>query len=154
MKHWGDEIHTNTDEWLCHSHGLFGPNCFPVNANLRELVECFLELLTIEFSLVCHVPLAKRPFRGQITDLIGAGIKYEISLVGASALLVDYAHGLGNQPDALTHCIIYPLRCQATLILSNPYGVCGLLADSNTSDLGPDGDMLSRNLDCNSICGY
>jgi hypothetical protein len=73
-------------------------------------------------------------------------------LLVAGALLVDDAHGLGNLPDALPHCIIYPLCCQATLILPNPTGFCCTLADSNTGVLGPDADLKSRHLDCISIC--
>jgi len=134
------------------SLGLFEPILPSVKANLRELVQCCLEFLTIEVSLVCHVPFSKRPFGLQFTDSSNATIGEEIPLLGAGALSVDDAHGLGNLPDALPHFIIYPLCCQAILILPNPHGFCCPLADSNTSVLGPDVDLKSRHLDCISIC--
>jgi hypothetical protein len=74
-----------------------------------------------------------------------------IPLLGASALLVDDAHGLGNVWYMLPHFIIYPLCCQATLIMPNPHGFCCPVADSNTGTLGPDVDMYSRHVDCISI---
>ena len=78
-------------------------------------------------------------------------IDYEIPLLGAGALLVDDAHGLGNLPDALPHIIIHPLCCQATLILPNPHCFCCAFADSNTGVFGPDVDLTRRHLDCISI---
>ena len=78
-------------------------------------------------------------------------IDYAIPLLGAGALLVDDAHVLRNLPDALPHFIIYPLCCQATLMLPNPDGFCFSLAGSNTGILGPDADLKSWHLDCISI---
>jgi len=134
------------------SRGFFERIIPSANANLHELVQCCLEFLTIVVSLVCHVPFPKRPFTLQFTDSSNATIDKEIPLLGAGALLVDDAHGLGNLPDALPHFIIHPLCCQATLILPNPHGFCCPLADSNTGVLSPDTDLKSQRLDCISIC--
>ena len=151
-KHRGDEIHTNVHECPLLSRVFFEPNLPSVKANLRELVQCCLDFLTIEVGLVCHVPFSKGPFGLQFTNSSNAMIDWEIPLLAAGALLVDEAHGLGNLPDALPHFIIHPLCCQATLILPNPHGICWPMADSNTGVLGPDVDLKSRHLDCISIC--
>ena len=141
MKHQGYEIHTNMHEFSLLSRGFFALNLPSAKANLCELVQCCLEFLTIEVSLVCHVLFPKQLFRCQICDSSNATIDWEIPSLGAGSLLVDDAHGRGNLPDALPHLIIYLLCCQATLILTNPHGFCCPLADSNTGVLGPDTDL-------------
>jgi len=122
--HRGDGIHTNVHEFLPVSRGCFQPILPSAKANLRELIQCCLEFLTIEESLACHVPFPKRHFRHQMTDLRNATIDWEILSLVAGTLLVDDSHGLGNLPDALPHFVFYPLCCQATLLLPNPHGFC------------------------------
>jgi hypothetical protein len=151
-KHWGDEIQTNVHKFPPLSWGFFEPNLPSAKAYLHELVQWCLEFLTIEVSLVCHVPFPKWPFALQFPDSSNAMINYEITLLGAGALVVDDAHGLGNLPDVLPHFIIHLLCCQATLILPNPHGFCCPLADSNTGVLGLDVDLKSQHRDCISIC--
>jgi len=136
-----NEIHTMVHKWLILNRGFFEPTLSLVKANLHELVQCCLEFLTMKVSLVCHVPFPKRPSRLQITDSSNATINWKIPSLRAGASLVDDAHGLGNLPDAHPHCIIYPLCCQATIILPNAHGFCCPLADCNTGILSPDGDL-------------
>jgi len=102
-------------------------------------------------DLVCHVPCAKRSVRCQVTDLSYTMIDWVIPLLGAGTELVPDAHGLVNLPEALPPFIIFPLNCQATLLLPNLQGFCCPLADSNSSVPGPGVDLLSRHLDCISI---
>ena len=82
-KHRGDEIHTNMDEFPLLSRGFDNPILPSAKANLRKLVKCCLEFLTIVDSLACLVPFPKRPFRRQITDSNNATIDYKIPLLGA-----------------------------------------------------------------------
>jgi len=151
-KHWGEEVHMKVDYFPHFSQGFVDPLLSSANDNLGKLVSGSLEFLTIEVRLVCQVPFPKWCFRLQITDSSNATIDLEIPFLWASSLLVADAHGLGNLPDALPHFIIFPLCYQATLLLANPHGFHCPLADSNTSVLGPDVDLLSRHLDCISIC--
>ena len=74
MKHRGDEIHTNLQQFPLRSRDFFDPIHPLAKANLQDLVQCFLEFLTMEISLACHVPLPKRPFRLQFTDWSDATI--------------------------------------------------------------------------------
>ena len=68
-------------------------------------------------------------------------------MLGAGALLVAYAHALGNLPDVLLHFTIYLWCCQATPTLPNLHGFSCPFADSNTRVLGPDVDLVSQDLD-------
>jgi len=68
--HWGDEMHSNMDEYALLRQGFVNPILPSVKANLSEriMIMCCHEFLTIEGSLVCHVPLPKWSLRCQITD--------------------------------------------------------------------------------------
>jgi len=150
-KHWCNEMHTNLHKFPRLSPGFMASILSSVMVNLWELGHCCLEFLTIEVSLVCHVPFPNWPFRRQITELSNATIDQEIQVLGAGVFLVDGSE-LGNLPDVLSHCIICPLCSQATLILPNPHGFCCTLTDCNTGIPGPDTDWLSYHLDCITIC--
>ena len=152
MKHRGDDIHSNMHEVPLLSCSFLEPILPSAQANLRKLVPRCLESLTVEVCLVCYVPFSKQPFRHQITDLSKAKINYEIPLLGAGALLVDDAHGLGYLPDALHDIIVHPLCCRAPPVLPNRHGFCCPLADFTTFILGPDADLASQHLHCIRIC--
>ena len=138
LKHQNDEIPTNVDQFPGQRRGYFEPILPLAKAILHQLVHCCVEFLTIKVTVVSHVLFPKRPFECQITDSINATIDQGISLLRANALLFDVAQGLANLPEALPHFIIYPLCCQATLIMPSPHGVGWPLADPNTGVLGPD----------------
>ena len=140
-KYLGDEIHTNVDECLLHSRGFVYPMLPPAKANLPELVQCGLDSLTIEVSLVCQVPIRMQAGRREAPDSSNAMIVKDITLLGPSALYVADAHGLVNHPDTLPHFIIVQWCCQATLLLPNPHGICCPLADTNSGDIGPCGTV-------------
>jgi len=72
----GDEIHSNVQEFPLLSRHLVDPILQSATAILCELVLRGLESLTIEDSVLCHLPFPKLPFRRQITDLSNATIKY------------------------------------------------------------------------------
>jgi len=93
--------------------GFFKPILLFAKDNLHELAQCCLEILTIEVSLVCHVPFQSRIFRCQITDSSNTTIDLEIPLLEAGTVNVDDGHGLGNLPDTLPHllsvrCVVKP----------------------------------------------
>jgi hypothetical protein len=137
----GNEINTNVHEVTLRTQCIFESILPSVKANLLKVVQCWLVFLITEIGHVCHQPFPKQSFRLQITDSNHVTMDYEIPLLGVSTLLVDDAHELGNLPDTLPHFIIYPLCCQATLLLLNRHGFCCLSADYNTGVLGPDTDL-------------
>ena len=103
-EHQGNEIHTNIDKFaVLTSSGFINPRLPPAKANFCKLFQCWLEFLTIQDSLVYHVPFLKQPSQHQITDLSNAMINLEILLLRGCHLLVADTPGLGNIPDALEH---------------------------------------------------
>jgi len=139
------------DKFPCFSQGFVYHIHFLVKANLFNLIKRHLQFRIIEDIVVCHAPFPIWKGRWKITDPSYAMIGYVIPLVRASTLFVAEAHGLGKCPDTLSHCSIYPLYCQATLLLPNRHSICCPLVDSNTWILGLDVDILSHHLDCSSI---
>jgi len=82
-KHWCDEIHTNMHEVHFLSRGLVELILPWVKANLRELVQCCLDFVTLEVSLGCHEPFSTRPVWPQITDSGNTTFDFGIPLLGA-----------------------------------------------------------------------
>jgi hypothetical protein len=58
----GDIINTNVHEIRLLSQGFCQLTIPLAKANLRNLVQCYLQCLTMDVSLVCHVPFPMHPF--------------------------------------------------------------------------------------------
>jgi hypothetical protein len=110
-------------------------------AKIGELIECYREFLTTEASHVCNVLFQLEPCRHEISDLGYFTIDCDIQLLGAVDLIIIGTYGLWNLPHMLCRFIIFPLYCQATLLLPKPHGVSHPLADSNTSICSPDATL-------------
>jgi hypothetical protein len=67
MKYQGYEKQTHMNKFSLLIAGFINPILPFIMANLRNLVQYYIEFVTIKVSLFCHVPFAKQPFRHQIT---------------------------------------------------------------------------------------
>jgi len=67
MKYQGDEIYTHMKQFSLLSADFIDSILPFIKVNLGNLVQCYIEFVTIEVSLFCHVPFPKQPFRHQIT---------------------------------------------------------------------------------------
>jgi len=67
-KHRGAELHTHMNKVPLLSRGFLELSFPSAKVNLRKLLQCSLDFLTIGVSLVCHVPSQKWSFQLQITD--------------------------------------------------------------------------------------
>jgi len=97
--YWGEEMDTNVDEFALLIWGIFDPIIPLAIADLRELVQCCLELQTIEDSHVCHVPFPKWSVGFQIVDLSNAPIDSGIPLLSTHLMYFPDAYGRGSLPD-------------------------------------------------------
>jgi hypothetical protein len=74
MNHHGNEMNTNVHEFPLLSRGFFKLILPLAKNNIRELVPCCFESVTVEISLDCYVPLPNQPFRLVFTKSSNATI--------------------------------------------------------------------------------
>jgi hypothetical protein len=151
-KHGDIGIYTNVDGLPLLSRGPVNPIHPSVNPIICKLMQWYLEFLTIEVSLVCHVPFSKQHWKCKMSDSSNATINEKIPCLGASVFVCDERNRVGDLSDMLPHFIIYPLYCQASLIPPIPKSLDIPSSDSNTGNCGADPNLKSQHLDYISIC--